>query len=309
MHRLCFGQRIRSSATLLVLVTGSIGCGHSSALPPRPAVATPAVVNEPSPTTNAAVVAKRLPLGPPELPASASIGDTMADHFMIASWARDSVIAGLLDPMRAPLTALADYRYDNLRAGDWMPWIAQLQEAAQLTSKAATLDAAAMGVATMARVCGECHQANHGGPALPPIPHSEEPLAVDSVEERMGRHMYGAELLWEGLTGPSDVGWEEGAKTLIQAPDELDQKMPEGFDADLLAVKQLGQRASDAHTLAERADVYGLLIASCASCHSRWVEHGGFEPAEEDSDQGNEWNTLSSRRLRQPIGAQALRRR
>jgi cytochrome c553 len=198
----------------------------------------------------------------------------MADHFMITSWARDSVIAGMIDPLREPLSTLADYRYDELPAGSWVAGMAQLQAAARLTSQAETLDAAAMGVATMARVCGECHVANHGGPAIPPPPEKAPYVAADSVGERMGRHMWGAELLWEGLTGPSETSWNAGADTLIEAPEELDEQLPESFDTSLREVVALGQAAKEATSLAKRADVYGLLIATCADCHSRWIEHG-----------------------------------
>lgn len=198
----------------------------------------------------------------------------MGDHFMITSWARDSVIAGSLEPLREPLSALADYRYDELPAGTWVPRMAQLQEAARLTSKAQTLDAAAMGVATMARVCGECHVATHGGPVIPPPPEKSPRVPADSIGERMGRHMWGAELMWEGLTGPSDESWRAGAETLMEAPAELDEQLPENFDAALREIVEIGRNAHIATTFASRADAYGLLIATCADCHSRWIEHG-----------------------------------
>jgi hypothetical protein len=273
MHETHFDHRLCSLASTLWLLLGSFGCGHTTAVQPAPAPTAKAQ----SPAAKSSSASKHLPLSAPEPPKNASIGDVMGDHFLITSWARDAVIAGVLEPMRDPLTALADYRYDDVRAGGWVPWIAELQEAARLTSKAATLDAAAMGVATMGRVCGECHRANHGGPTIPEVPDPLERLRADTVDERMGRHMWAAELLWEGVTGPSDASWKAGAKTLIEAPDELDDKMPASFDADLRAVQALGHEAEAADTLAERANVYGLLIATCADCHSRWIEHGTFE--------------------------------
>ncbi|HKU38541.1 MAG TPA: hypothetical protein VJR89_10350 [Polyangiales bacterium] len=242
-----------------MLLGAALGCGHTSAAQPEP---------ENPPRRKAVVPA-------PKPPPSASIGDAMGDHFAITSFARDAVIAGLLEPLRAPLRALADYHYEDVRSGGWMPWIAQLQSAARLTSDAATLDVAAMGVASMARVCGECHVATHGGPVLPPPPAAEEQrLAADTVSERMARHMLSAELLWEGLTAPSDAVWNAGAKALIDAPDQLDDALPESFDADLRQVQALGKDASDATTLAQRADVFGLLIATCSECHTRWIDHG-----------------------------------
>jgi cytochrome c553 len=130
-----------------------------------------------------------------------------------------------------------------------------------------------MGVATMARVCGECHEKTHGGPALPPPPDSADYYDADTLDERMGRHMWASELLWEGLTGPSDVSWKAGADRLIQAPAQLDDVLPVNFDGELRRVQAIGQSASEASTLTARADVYGLLIATCAQCHSRWLQH------------------------------------
>ena len=243
----------------------SVGCGHSQAAQTAPA---------PPPTVATRSAPKRLPLPAPQLPQSVAIGDVMGDHFIITSWARDSVIAGMLDPLKQPLRVLAAYRYEDVKAGGWMPWIAQLQTAARLTSEAATLDVAASGVATMGRVCGECHRANQRGPISPPVPDLLDRLARETVDERMARHLWAAELLWEGIPGPSDETWRAGAKALIEAPDALDDELPEGFDRSLLEVRGLGQHAEVAETLAERANVYGLLIATCADCHTRFLEYG-----------------------------------
>jgi cytochrome c553 len=250
-------------ATLAFLASVN-GCGHTSAAEPEPAVAT-APHEKP----------RRVVVRQPQPPANASIGDAMADHFAITSFARDAVTAGLLEPLHEPLVALARYHYDDARAGGWMPWIAQLQTTAQLTSQAVTLDAAAMGVATMARICGECHVATRDGPTWsPPMAAEEERPEADTIEERMGRHMWAAEQLWKGLTGPSDGHWNAGARALIDAPTELDAQLPEDFDDDLREVRALSRSASEATALPERANVYASLIATCAECHSRWIDHG-----------------------------------
>lgn len=259
-----------SVAHVLCLVVVAFGsgasCGHTSAA----GAGTPArrASTEASPSPKRAVVSV------PEPPPSATIGDAMADHFLIASWARDAVIAGTIEPLREPLTALADYRYDDLRPGVWLPWIAQLQAAARLTASAENLDAAAMGVATMTRLCGECHRANGAGPKVVPNLPAIERSEREDLSGRMFRHIWGATLLWEGLVSPSDEAWEQGARELRSAPAELDERLPAEFDADLREVVDLGTAASEAATLEERADVYGLVLATCAGCHDRWIEHG-----------------------------------
>jgi cytochrome c553 len=260
-------------SALVALLAGSASCGHTRGAVPAP-VATPPqpAAAAPEPMEARAARSERVPTKVPELPASAKIGDVMLDHFLITSWARDAVIAGLLEPMKGPLNALADYRYDGIPVAGWAPQLAQLQAAARLTSTAATLETAAMGVATMARMCGECHMEKHAGPVIPPVPESNETARPDSVPERMDRHMWATELLWEGLTGPSDKVWKAGADMLVRAPERLDQELPAAFDADLREIRGLGEQARGASTLEERADVMGLLIATCADCHTRWIE-------------------------------------
>ena len=240
-----------------------LGCGHSGATDRTPVAAA-------APNTQHRVVFPQ-----PEPPPSASIGDAMTDHFAITTFARDAVIAGLLEPLQAPLQALVHYRYEDVRASSaWMPWIAQLQTIAQSTSQATTLEVAALGVANMARVCGECHVAMHDGPVwAPAMAADEERREIDSVEERMGRHDWAARQLWKGLTGPSDGSWRAGAQALIDAPAELDVQLPEDFDDELREVRALGQSAREATRLAERAEVYGTLIGRCAQCHARWNDH------------------------------------
>jgi hypothetical protein len=260
-------------SALVALLAGSASCGHTSAAVPAP-LANPQqpTAAAPQPVEARAARSKRVPTKVPELPASAKIGDVMVDHFLITSWARDVVIAGLLEPMKGPLNALADYRYDEVPVAGWAPQLAQLQAAARLTSSAATLETAAMGVAAMARMCGECHTEKHAGPVIPPVPRSNETAGLDSMPERMDRHMWATELLWEGLTGPSDTVWKAGADMLARVPERLDQELPAEFDADLREIRGLGDQARGASTLEERADVMGLLIATCADCHTRWIE-------------------------------------
>lgn len=259
-------------AAVVALLAGSSSCGHSSAAAPSARVAPPPLAAPPEQVEVRVTRAQRVPTKVPEPPASTKLGDVMADHFLIASWARDSVIAGLLEPMKGPLNALADYHYDELPAPGWAPQLAQLQAAARLTSSAGTLDAAAMGVATMARICGECHAQKHAGPVIPPVPELGRRASADSVPERMDRHMWATELLWEGLTGPSDAAWKAGADALLRAPERLDAELPATFDAELREVQSLGEQARNAMSLSERADLFGLLIATCANCHTRWIE-------------------------------------
>jgi mono/diheme cytochrome c family protein len=251
-------RRAHIAAALVLL---SAACGHGAAAGTKPGA--------PAPNANPAPKPQK-----PGAEGSEEISAYMAEHFVVATWARDSVINGNLDALRRPLRALADYRYSQVAPGGWLPAIARLQEAARLTADAETLDLAAGGVAVMGRVCGECHRENHAGPRFIGGERDEGKTKSDTLGTRMYRHMWAADRLWEGLTGPSDEAWRAGAQALVRAPEQAPRTqppLPPQFASALLQVRELGQRALEADSLADRANVYGLFLASCASCHALQV--------------------------------------
>jgi hypothetical protein len=196
------------------------------------------------------------------------IDSFMVEHFAIVTWARDCVISGTLEGLRPPLAQLADYEYRTVAPGGWMPYIADLQEAARLTSDADNLDLAASGVATMARVCGDCHRAKAPGSKFDePAPEPKRKRS-DSFDERMQRHIWAADRMWAGLTEPSDANWNAGAAALAGLPGTAPKAARDPqIAAALQEVRELGARALDATSSRDRADTYGLLISTCANCH------------------------------------------
>ncbi|HET8932576.1 MAG TPA: hypothetical protein VFN67_04010 [Polyangiales bacterium] len=198
-----------------------------------------------------------------------SIKTFMLEHFIIATWVRDSVVDGNLAGIGTPLTALAEYGYQSVAPGGWMTDIAQLQAAARLTAQSKTLAAAARGVAAIGRVCGECHQA-HGGPDIQR--YKQETLApkTDSFEGRMFRHAWAVERLWEGLTTPSDEAWAAGAAALAHAPGtppKAKPALPATVVQTLNVVRGLGTKATAAESFEQREKLYGELLVTCAECH------------------------------------------
>lgn len=238
-----------------------LSCAHAESAKPAPAS---------TPPHSAAPAASSK-----QAPQHEEIGAFMADHFMVVTWARDCVISGNLEALREPLRELGDYQYKTVALGAWMPFVADLQEAALLTADAETLDLAASGVATMARVCGDCHQAKAAGPKFPHAKRDRERGSAESLEERMQRHIWAADRMWEGLTAPSDTAWIAGAKALADAPagaPTTPKDLPPQVVAALDEVRQVGTRALDAATLRDRADVFGMFLSTCANCHSQQVE-------------------------------------
>lgn len=232
---------------------------------------------------------------------------SMRDHFTDATAARDAVIAGRLEEVRAPLRRLAQSHEENMPA-DWLAWTDEMRRAAERGAQAKTLVEAADAVAALGTVCGECHRTTRGGPHAAADsgyePHGERELA-----EKMARHDYAANALWVGLTGPEHVEWSHGAAALLNInvpslvthrgdpaikdrppsgqgtlqgtvdPDLPDQDADEAhaakradtidLDAALRELRELGAQADRATIARDKQAVFAQLIARCGSCHAR----------------------------------------
>jgi mono/diheme cytochrome c family protein len=238
-----------------------LGCAHveSTQRAAQPAAATPVVLAKPLP--------KRPPPDEPD-----SIESFMAAHGMLTTWARDAVITGDIAQLRLLMGGLAAYRYDSVKLGGWLPFMQELQQTASLTAEATSVELAATGVATLGRICGECHRATGGGPtehiAPPKVDTASAPFT-----QRMQTHVWAADQLWSGLITPSDAAWNAGAKALSSISTQTDNDVPKSYRKPLLDVRALGARADGVTSLAGRADLYGVLLATCGACHQETFEH------------------------------------
>jgi len=193
----------------------------------------------------------------------------MAAHFERARALRDGVIAGEIEDLRAPATWLASQIDEATFPEPWRAHVRQIHASARAIVEAATIDAAAGEVATMARTCGACHRALAGGPTLTIPPPPEH---VPGTNSHMMRHQWAAERMWEGLVVPSDEAWERGAAALAESPlasEALTEnvELPEEALAMRERVHALGSRGKEVREPAERARIYGEFIAACATCH------------------------------------------
>jgi hypothetical protein len=259
-------------ARLVWLCVLGSGCGHTSAAqkPVEPAPAPVEAAPPPPAEAPAAPAAETKDAPLPGLHGDAYVRALMNDHFIITKLARDAVIAGDIEAARGPVAALADYEYASELPAGWRPHLDRLQDAARQTVSAGDLTGAARGVATMAKVCGDCHLEESGKAELGA---SSEPITgrSDSLHERMGRHILALDRMWVGLTGPSDDAWRDGAKVLLHAPAKMrgtSTELSADFQASLREVRALGRSAEAAKSGEQRAEVYGQLLATCAHCHA-----------------------------------------
>jgi hypothetical protein len=201
---------------------------------------------------------------------SESIEAFMTDHFLIATFVRNGVIRGNLNLIRGALDTLATHEYRTVAPGGWFRWIGEIQEVARVTAEVNTLESAASGVATIARICGDCHR-SHG------VPTSYTPIdfhpagQAGTLQYRMSRHRWAADRMWEGLIGPSDESWNAGARELARVAAEPPVEagsLPAAFARDLEQVQEIGQLAIEAETPEQRAGLYASFLSRCAGCHA-----------------------------------------
>lgn len=205
---------------------------------------------------------------PGETPAPASGPDGMWHHFWDVAEARDAVIGGELEGVKAPLLRLAE---SELPGGPGDAAMTELKAHAKQGTEAVSLAQAALSVAQVAGQCAACHESTQGGPRLDGDVQGYRSAQSTGLGEAMLRHVWSAEELWLGLTVPNDAAWARGAKALAETalPSEkpADQAAATKLDQKLAAVWELGARAEQASSRGERVALFGELIAACGDCH------------------------------------------
>jgi hypothetical protein len=88
----------------------------------------------------------------------------------------------------------------------------------------------------------------------------------------MQRHQWAASRLWEGVIGPSDVAWREGASVMARTTIDLARTTNAKPNEDVVrhaeTVHELSLRAIELSEPARRGALYGEMLEACASCHS-----------------------------------------
>jgi hypothetical protein len=250
-----------SSARLALALAGLLGCRE-------PAEQAPAATQTP-----AAEPAREPPEPPePEPPEPQELPSLMKDHFGAATQARDAVVRGRLEDAEAPLTWLGQHSAARDMPSTWQPYVERMQQAARKAKAESTLAAAARAIAGTAAECGACHAALHQGPAFqasaPGEPRSAAapPTPRAQLRERMHEHASAIEQLWQGLIGPSDSAWRQGAESLGRLHDH--PPVPAAQRARLARIQALGEQAGALAGGPERAALYGRLLAECGDCHT-----------------------------------------
>ena len=206
-----------------------------------------------------------------DLPAKVrEIRDRM--HVRLAATRRleRAIAFGSLDGVHGEAGLVARLDEPDLPAA-WRPYLDQIRAAARQIELAQDLVTAARTSALLGRRCAQCHEA-----AGAKIAFAKEapPAAGAKLPSHMAGHEWATARLWEGLIGPSNERWLEGARALARAPlaivAEGDGLPPElAIGDDVARIRLFATRAQAARTQDERAALYGDLLATCARCHGK----------------------------------------
>ena len=200
------------------------------------------------------------------VPTEESISEHMGAHAENATAMRDAVALANLHDLVEPGQWMAEHLADTRAPSAWRPYLEAFRLPAQEATAATTYEAAANAIGSMGAACAACHE-KLGGPK----PNFESPPPEN---ERMQRHLYAVDLLWDGLVAPSDKAWKEGAALLADAPmtqEEIDrtakESAPRETKALASAIRSLSAKAQAAPK-ETRGSVYGEILAGCSDCHA-----------------------------------------
>ncbi|GMV12584.1 MAG: hypothetical protein HS104_41665 [Polyangiaceae bacterium] len=231
-----------------------------------PPPAAPTATAEPAPVEDAGSTAATPETPPPEEDTSGSPRERlMRAHFKETAVIRKAVIDGALAATVKPAAALESMKGLGTVQGSWKPSLDALGKAAKRFGQSPDLPSATAAIADIGVACGSCHKAA-GGPKLQV---EAPPVAGKTLEDRMKRHAWASERLWEGLYVPSDAAWKAGADALVgeEFPKEVLAKG--GVHARSAAVRfgALVPTAAAKKSAGDRAKLYAELLETCSACH------------------------------------------
>ncbi|MCA9619725.1 MAG: hypothetical protein KC731_11950 [Myxococcales bacterium] len=260
-------------------------------MPPAPeeaaeAPAAPVTPAEATPEATAEPVAEPAP-APPAQPSLAHDPDhteapppgslrakLMRSHFEETVAIRHAVIAGDIRHAIKPAAALADLKGLETLPKLWQDGVQRLTAASRRISESADLQEVAAATADIARACGACHASVSG----PKAKLTDPPPAGTTMKERMARHHWGTQRMWEGLFVPSEEAWKAGVDALGADVFPKNEVSKGGVHAVSAASRfiSLVDKAKTAKTSQQRGDVYAQVLSTCAPCHSAM----GIKPKE-----------------------------
>ena len=198
-------------------------------------------------------------------PAPETLDERMLQHFGYGTEAHDAIILGDLGKAQAAGAALAKLEPLEGTPEAWKPDLAAVRAAAAALAGAPTLAEAARRMTALGTACAACHIRTGNGPKAPAADYKTE-SAIPT--EPMQRHEWATLWVWYGLISADNAAYDAGLATLAEPPTWDPRTDNTTFAGLQMRVKDLA--ASPATTAADRAALYGELLATCSACHDRY---------------------------------------
>jgi hypothetical protein len=271
---------IDSKMLVAALLVAGCGAATQNPDPPGAASATPAdppAAETAAPDTGAPPADTAAATTEPAAPTKADIKSERKDggegsarqqlmkaHFNQTATIREALISGKIHKAVRPAAALTRIQVKELPKL-WQRSVQQLQVASKRIREGSDLQEIAAATADIGRACATCHAAGGG----PKIKVGVAPSDGGTMAERMKRHMWATERLWEGIYGPSDAAWKAGVAALEVNPFPNEALNKGGVHARSSAARfsKHAKGAGGQKTADQRTRLYSKLLATCAPCH------------------------------------------
>jgi cytochrome c553 len=203
----------------------------------------------------------------PVAPPDASLRDHMDQHLGVVQRLQEAVVRGRLDEARASARWIAEHP-EHLELADAAARVAEMRATAQALVDAPDLREVASQLASLGRVCARCHEERG---AITTFAWEPEPPDGDALTAQMRRHQWASARLWEGVIGPSDGPWRDGAKAMARMRLDVGA-LAAGPHGALVReastrVRSLASQAAGLEDNDARANLYREMLEACVACH------------------------------------------
>jgi cytochrome c553 len=200
----------------------------------------------------------------------------MRGHYAQVMVIHAAVIRGDLSAIAAPAQELIQQLGVPTNPPAPQALLDEMRFAARWAADTSNLAVAAAATASLLKGCGDCHRSGVVRPAAA-LPGETK---VGGVVGTMLEHQRAAELMLQGLIGPSATAWQEGARAFAAAP--LHPKSLPVNSAERKQMVQVEERlqrrvakAADLEDSYARAAAYASILSECSGCHGQHAKIWG----------------------------------
>ena len=198
------------------------------------------------------------------------VASHMHEHLARVTAMQEAVIRGDLEAAVEPAKWIAEHQETGGLPAGTETFVAYMKKQAAAVAEAKDLKNAGTATAMTLSYCGSCHAA---AKVTPQMAEPAMPAAKGAAEAHMLEHQRATDLMYQGLTMPSDERWQKGLAAMQGSPlAEKDLPKDAKLTREIVAlekkVHELAAKAKTTTDLGTRVALYGEYLSGCAGCHS-----------------------------------------